>query len=71
MTFDSCLVPRTDEPVAFLVSPRNLGHFPDRMELGILVLEARENRRSRRTISHSLSHSLSQSLRVILIDLFG
>ena len=39
--------------VAFLVSPRNLGHFPDRMELGMLVLEARENRRSRGTISHS------------------
>ena len=71
MTVDSCLVPRTDKPLAFLVSSRNLGQFPDRMELGMLVLEARENRRSRRTISHSLSHSLSQSLRVILIDLFG
>ena len=47
MTVDSCLVPRTDEPLAFLVSPRNLGQFPDRMELGMLVLEARENRRSR------------------------
>ena len=48
-----CLVPRADEPVAFLVSSRNLGQFPDRMELGMLVLEARENRRSRGTISHS------------------
>lgn len=39
--------------LGLLSVPRNLGQFPDRMELGMLVLEARENRRSRGTISHS------------------